>query len=66
MVDAPLLDQDLGFLQAVDQLSVLPFVPEPSIEAFATDIRSLGSWFDVGCFGLDSGDPVQHGLGDKL
>ena len=66
VVDAPLLDQDLGFPQAVEDFAVQQFVPEPGVEAFSVSILPGRTWFDVGCLGPDRGDPVPHLLGDKF
>jgi len=35
VVDAPLLDQDLGFPQAVEDFAIEQLIPEPGIEALA-------------------------------
>ena len=38
VVDAPLLDQDLGIPQAVEDFTIQQFVPEPGVEAFAVAV----------------------------
>ena len=38
VVDAPLFDGHLGFLEAVEELTAQKFVPEPAIEGLAVAI----------------------------
>lgn len=61
-----MFDQDLGFAQGVEQLTIQQFIPEPGIEAFAVSILPGGSWLDVSCLGADGGDPIPHLQSNKF
>ena len=60
------LDDDLGFTQRIEDLSVEQFVPQTSIEAFDIAVLPRAAWFDVSGLGTHSGDPVLHRLGHEL
>ena len=38
VVYAPLLDQDFGLPQALEDFAVEPFIPEPDVKAFAAAV----------------------------
>lgn len=38
VVFSPFFDQDLGFTQSIEDLSIEQFVPEPAIEAFTISV----------------------------
>ena len=65
-VDAPLLDEDLGLPEAVEDFAVQQFVPEPGVEAFAGAVLPGRSRFDMGGLGPDRRSPVPHVLSDKF
>jgi hypothetical protein len=66
VVPSPGLDDDLGFTQRIEDLSVEQFVPQTSIEAFNVAVLPRAAWFDVSGVGTHSSDPVLHRLGHEL
>jgi len=63
---APLLDDDLRFLQAVEDLLVEAFVPQFSVEGFAITVLPWAAGLDVESFGPKSGEPTADHLGCHL
>ena len=66
IVTSPALDDDLGFTQRIEDLTIEQFIPQASIEAFDVAVLPRAAWFDVSALGTHSGDPVLHRLGHEL
>ena len=66
VVPAPAFDDDLGFLEAVEDLSVEQLVAQPGVKALAVAVFPGAAGLDVSRAGADGGDPVPEGLGDEL
>ncbi len=66
VVFPPLLDEDLGLAEAVEDLAVEQFVPEPGVEALAVSVLPWAARFDLGRPGTDGGNPVPDRLRDEL
>jgi hypothetical protein len=66
VVFSPLLDDDLGFFEAVEYLSIQELVAEPSVEALAIAVLPRRSRFDIGGLGADSLDPLPDRIGNEL
>ena len=62
----PLLNDDPGFFQAVEDFSVQELIAEPGIEALAVSVLPGRPGFDVGGLGTDSLDPLPDRIRDKL
>ena len=62
----PSFDDDLGFLQRVEDFAIEQFVTKLRVEAFAIAIFPRTAGHDVGGLGTDSGDPFTQRLGDEL
>ena len=58
VVSTPLLDDNVGFLQCVEDLANEQFVPEAGIEALAVSVLPRRAWLDVGGLCTDRGYPV--------
>ena len=54
---APLLDDDLRFLQAVEDLLVEAFVPQFTVEGLAIAVLPWAAGFDVEGLGPEPGKP---------
>jgi hypothetical protein len=63
VVMAPLLNEDLGFLQAVEDFAVEQFVPQFAVEAFAIAVLPGAARLDVERLGADTCQPAPHYLG---
>ena len=63
---APLLDDDGGLLQAVEDFTVEAFVAKLAIEALAVAVFPRAARFDVECFGSQLGEPAADHLGCHL
>jgi len=46
-VNAPLLNQYLGFTEAVEQLSIEKLIPELAVKALAVAVLPWATWRDV-------------------
>ena len=66
VVLAPLLDDDAGFSQRVEDLAVEEFVAHAGIEAFDIAIFPWRARFDVGRFRTNSPNPVSDFLSNEL
>ena len=66
VVLAPLLDEDGGLLQAVEDLTVQAFVAQFAVEALAVAVLPRTSRLDVGRLGSDGGNPFSKSNGDDL
>src|SRR6056297_2066160 len=66
VVDAPLLDDDLGLADGVEDLAVEQFVPEPRVEALNVAVFPRRARLDVGGPGADRCDPVPDRGRDEL
>ena len=66
VVTAPVLDDDLGLLEGIEDLAVEQLVSEPRVEAFTVAVLPRGARCDIGGPGADGGDPVAHRVGDEL
>ncbi len=62
----PLFNQDLCFLQAVEDFTIQQLVTEPGIEALAISIFPWRTRFDVRGFCTHSVDPVPDRLSNEL
>lgn len=50
-VNAPLLDQNSGFAQAVEQFAIEPLISELTVKALAIPVLPRAAWRDVGGVG---------------
>ncbi len=66
VVPAPAFDDDLGFLESVEDLAVEQLFAKLGVEALAVAVLPGAAGLDVGCAGADRRDPVPEGLGDEL
>ena len=66
VVDAPLLDNNLGFLEAVKDLAIQQFVPELAVEGLAVAILPWAAGCDVERLHTDLRQLFLHGVGDKF
>src|ERR1700722_2553413 len=66
VVVAPLLDQNFGFLQAVEDFAVEQFVPQLAVEAFAIAVLPGTAGLDVERLGTNACQPAAHNLGSHL
>jgi hypothetical protein len=66
VVAPPGFDDDLGFGEAVEDLTVEQFVAKLRVEALAVAVLPRTSWFDEGGLRADRGNPLPHSLGDEL
>ncbi len=62
VVLAPLLDDDGGLLQAVEDLSVEQFIAQFPVEGFAVAILPGATGFDVKCLSPELCKPAAHDL----
>jgi hypothetical protein len=63
---APLLDDDLSFLEAVKDLLVEAFVAQLAVEGFAIAVLPRTAWLDVERFGPQPGEPAADHFGGHL
>ena len=63
---APSFDDDLRFLQRVEDFAIKELVAELRVEALAITVLPRAAGHDVGGLGTDSSDPSAQGLGDEL
>src|SRR5262245_9298894 len=66
VVNAPALDHDLRFPQAVEDLASEAFVAKFAVEGFAVSILPRRTWFDVQAFRPQPRQPLTQDLGDHL
>ena len=66
VVFTPLLDDDLGFLEAVEDFAVEQFVPQLAVEAFAIAVLPGTARCDVKGLDTDARQPLAHDLGGHL
>ena len=66
VVPSPLLNDDPGFIEAVEDLSVQELIAEPGIEALTISVLPRWPRFDVGGLGTDSLDPLHDRIRDEL
>ncbi|MDB5620176.1 MAG: Transposase family protein [Tardiphaga sp.] len=62
-VIAPLLDNDRGFLQAVEDLTVQAYITQLPIEGRAVAVLPRTAWLDVKCFRRELCKPAAHDPG---
>src|SRR5665213_2282792 len=63
---APLADDDLGFLQAVEDLTVEQLVAQLAVEAFTIAVLPRTARRDVEGLSTDARQPLPHDLGRHL
>ena len=63
VVGSPSLDEDLGFLEAVEDLAVEQFVSQLAVEAFAIAVFPRTAGLDVERLGTNTCQPAAHNLG---
>src|SRR5436190_17981772 len=66
VVTSPALDDDLGFTQRVEDLTVEQFVAQARIEAFDEAVLPRAAGGDVSGLRPDGADPLLHRCGDEL
>ena len=66
VVVAPLLDEDLGFLEAAEDFAIEQLVPQLAVEAFAIAVLPVAARLDVEGFGPHACQPAPHDLGGHL
>jgi hypothetical protein len=66
VVDAPFLDDRLGFLKAVEDLPIEQFVSQLAIERFAISVLPRRSGLDVKALAAQSRQPLPQHLGNHL
>jgi hypothetical protein len=66
VVNAPLLDGDLGFAQGVVDLAIQAFVAELAVEAFAVAILPGTTGFDLQWCSTHSFEPCPQRAGNKF
>ena len=47
-VNAPLLNEYLGFTEAIEPLTIEPLIPEFAVKALAVAVLPWAAWRDVG------------------
>ena len=62
VVTAPLLNDDLGFFEAIEYLSVQQLIAEPRIEALAVTVLPGTAGLDIGGLSPNSFDPLPDGV----
>jgi hypothetical protein len=62
----PLPDDDLGFLEAVEDLLVEAFVTQLAVEGLAVAVLPRTAWLDVERFGAEPGEPAADDFGGHL
>ena len=66
VVAPPIFDDDLGFLQCVEDFAVEQLIAKLRVEALAISILPGTARHDVGGLGSDRRDPFAHCPGNKL
>jgi len=66
VVVAPLLDEDLGFLEAAEDFAIEQFVAQLAVKTFAVAVLPGATRLDVQCFGAHTRQPATHDLGGHL
>ena len=66
VVVAPLLDEDLGFLEAAEDFAIEQLVPQLAVEAFAIAVLPGATRFDVERLGTNTRQPAPYDLGGHL
>lgn len=66
VVTPPTFDDDLGFLQRVDDFAAEQLIAKFRAEAFAISILPRSAGHDVGGLGSDRCDPFAHRRGHEL
>jgi hypothetical protein len=62
IVMAPLVDDDLGFFQAVEDFAIEQFVTQFAVEGLTVTVFPRTSRFDVQGFGANLSEPIAHDL----
>ena len=65
-MSSPVLNDDLRFLQCVEDLAVEQFVSQFAVEAFAVTVLPRTARFNVSGLCSNGGDPIPQSLGDEL
>ncbi len=65
-MNAPLLDQNSGFAQAVEQFAIEPLISELTVKALAIPVLPRAAWRDVGGVGAQALEPIPEDSGHKL
>jgi len=66
VVAAPAFDDDLGFVQGVEDLAVEQLVAQARIKTFDEAVLPRAAGGDVGGLCADRGDPLPHRRGEEL
>jgi hypothetical protein len=66
IVLSPILDDDLGLLERVEDFAAQKFVAHSSVEALAVAVFPRATWRDVSGLCADGLDPVADGLSNEL
>ena len=66
VVFTPLLDDDLGFLEAVEDFAVEQLIAQLRVVALAIAVIPRAARLDERGLCADGRDPLPHGLGDEL
>lgn len=66
VVEAIILDNDSGFLEGVEQLTIEAFIPDLVMEAFNVAIFPWAARFDVQSLDVLGVKPVLYCIGHKL
>src|SRR5262245_9837452 len=62
----PAFDDDLSFLEGVEDLAIEQLITQASVEALDVAVLPRTAPLDIGNLGADSGDPSLDSLGDEL
>lgn len=62
----PHLDDDLGFIESVEDLTIEQLVSELAVKGFHVAVFPRAARFDVGGLGTDRGDPRAERHSDEL
>ena len=66
VVLAPVLDQHLGLLEGVEDLTIEQLIPELPIEALVLAVLPGAPRLDLEGLDAEPGEPVSNGLGGEL
>jgi len=66
VVSPPTLDDNLCFLQRVEDLAIQKFIAQARVEAFDVAVLPRAARRDVGGLGTNGGDPLLQGFGHEL
>ena len=58
----PAFDDDLSFLEGVEDLAIEQLITQASVEALDVSVLPRTAPLDIGSLGADSGDPTLDGL----